>query len=72
MTECGYLVIRRHRNTGDAHAAGAERSGAPKSVKPETQSVIFPEKPQIDFHVKTGSRSIRLSFSIAIMITIRK
>jgi hypothetical protein len=34
-------VIRRHRNAGDAHAAGAEQSGAPKSVKSNLMEVSF-------------------------------
>jgi len=49
---------------------GQSFSGAPKSVNLEKQ--FLPEKSLIDFRTKIGSRSIRINFSIAIVIAICK
>jgi len=55
-------VIRRHRNAGDAHAAGAEHQRSPQERQIKSYgSAVFSGKSLIDFKMKFGSRSIRIS-----------
>ena len=63
-------VIRHPRNAGDAHAAGAERSGAPKSVN--LKKICFFRKIAARFLRKNRSLINPEKFSIAIVIANRK
>ena len=65
-------VIRRHRNAGDAHAAGAEHQRSPKERQTsENRGTGFPEKSRSGCKRKIRSRSIGINFSIAIMIAMK-
>ena len=66
------LVKRRHRNAGDAHAAGAEHQRSPKERQTsENRGTGFPEKSRSGCKRKIRSRSIGINFSIAIMIAMK-
>jgi len=72
--DSGYSSINLIRNTAASQCGGCPcgGDGAPKSVKLGKQSLIFPVKSRIVYQFKIGSRLIRISFPVAIVIAINK